>query len=184
MPRLIAFLRAINVGGHTVKMDVLRQSFESLGLTRVETFIASGNVIFDTSARNTAALEKKIAAQLRQVLGYDVATFLRTEAELALLTMHQPFPQPVYKSAVAFNIAFLSKPPDAQAIGRLMTKRTEIDEFAVNQREVYWLCRTRQSDSTFSNVALEKTLGQPATIRGVNTLQKLVAKYSASNTAK
>jgi uncharacterized protein (DUF1697 family) len=184
MPRLIAFLRAINVGGHTVKMDVLRQSFESLGLTKVETFIASGNVIFETTARNTAALENKIAAHLHQALGYEVATFIRTETELAQLTAYQPFPKVIYKSAVAFNIAFLNKAPDAQSIARLMAKRTEIDDFAVNQREVYWLCRTGQSDSTFSNAVLEKTLGQPATLRGVNTLQKLVAKYSALGTAK
>jgi uncharacterized protein (DUF1697 family) len=47
MNKHIAFLRAINVGGHTVKMDTLRQLFESLGFTNVETFLASGNVIFE-----------------------------------------------------------------------------------------------------------------------------------------
>ena len=46
--RLVAFLRAINVGGHNVKMDRLRELFEALGLSNVETFIASGNVIFDS----------------------------------------------------------------------------------------------------------------------------------------
>ena len=57
MPRYIAFLRAINVGGHTVKMDRLREIFESLGFANVETFIASGNVVFETTAGDTAALE-------------------------------------------------------------------------------------------------------------------------------
>ena len=47
MPRYITFLRAINVGGHTVKMDRLREIFESLGFANVETFIASGNVVFE-----------------------------------------------------------------------------------------------------------------------------------------
>jgi len=46
MTRYIAFLRAINVGGHTVKMEHLRGIFESMGFSNVETFIASGNVIF------------------------------------------------------------------------------------------------------------------------------------------
>ena len=46
MPRYIALLRAINVGGHTVKMDHLRRLFEALDLAAVETFIASGNVVF------------------------------------------------------------------------------------------------------------------------------------------
>ncbi len=61
LPRFVAFLRAINVGGNrVVKMDFLRQVFESLGFSRVETFIASGNVVFDTGARNPKMLERKI----------------------------------------------------------------------------------------------------------------------------
>jgi uncharacterized protein (DUF1697 family) len=48
----------------------------------------------------------------------------------------------------------------------------------VHGREVYWLCRKKQSESTFSNAVLEKTLGRASTIRGVNTIQKMVAKYA------
>lgn len=179
MPRYFAFLRAINVGGHTVKMEVLRQHFEALSLTRVETFIASGNVIFETAARNTAALEKKIAARLHTLLGYEVATFIRTGAELTRLTAYQPFPPAILKTAAALNIAFLAQPPEAQATRRLMALQTEMDDFAVHGREVYWLCRKKQSESTFSNALLEKTLGQPATLRGINTVNKLAAKYTA-----
>ena len=89
MPRYIAFLRAINVGGHTVKMDRLREIFESLGFANVETFIASGNVVFETTALDTAALETRIAAALQAALGYEVATFIRTEAELARIAAHR-----------------------------------------------------------------------------------------------
>ena len=53
MTRYVAFLRAINVGGHVVKMEALRKLFESMGFQRVETYIASGNVIFDSEARKT-----------------------------------------------------------------------------------------------------------------------------------
>ena len=56
MPKYIAFLRAINVGGHIVKMDQLRKLFEELQFEHVEKFIASGNVIFDTKSKNIAAL--------------------------------------------------------------------------------------------------------------------------------
>src|SRR6476620_4469524 len=76
--RLIAFLRAINVGGHTVKMEVLRRLFEELGFENVETFIASGNVIFDAPDDDQGALEKQIEGQLRTSLGYEVATFVRS----------------------------------------------------------------------------------------------------------
>ena len=49
-----AFLRAINVGGHVVKMDALRRHFEQMQFTSVQTFIASGNVVFESSSRSTA----------------------------------------------------------------------------------------------------------------------------------
>lgn len=63
MTKYIAFLRAINVGGHNVKMDELKKYFESLGFSNVETFIASGNVIFEASAKDAAKLEKKIESK-------------------------------------------------------------------------------------------------------------------------
>ncbi len=69
MPRYVAFLRAINVGGHTVKMDYLRMLFEALGFSNVETFIASGNVIFDSKATSAKALEKRIEHCLAEALG-------------------------------------------------------------------------------------------------------------------
>jgi len=181
MPRYIAFLRAINVGGHTVKMDRLRQIFESLGCANVETFIASGNVVFETTAGDTAALETRIAAALQEALGYAVATFIRTEAELARIAAHQAFPQSDLDAAQALNIAFLAAPLDAESAQKLMALQTAIDDFATHEREIYWLCRKKQSESIFSNAVLEKTLSRQATLRGANTVQKMAARYATSN---
>ena len=55
-----AFLRAINVGGHIVKMDRLRTLFEAAGFRGAETFIASGNVVFESSRKSAADLERAI----------------------------------------------------------------------------------------------------------------------------
>jgi uncharacterized protein (DUF1697 family) len=180
MPRYIAFLRAINVGGHTVKMDHLRRLFEALGFSGVETFIASGNVVFQTTARNAGTLERKIEDSLREALGYEVATFIRTDAELADIARYRPFPQSDLAAAAALNVAFLSDALDAQSTRRLMALRTNIDDFHVHGREIYWLCRRRQSESAFSNAILEKTVGRPSTLRGMNTIQNLAAKYATS----
>jgi uncharacterized protein (DUF1697 family) len=177
MPRFIAFLRAINVGGHTVKMDDLRKLFESVGFSNVETFIASGNVVFETNARNPKLLKRTIENELRKVLGYEVATFLRTDAELAAIAQYKPFRQSDLDRAVALNIAFLADPLDDESKRRLMAFKTDIDDFHVHEREIYWLCRKKQSDSTFSNAALEKALHLRATFRGANTIKKLAAKY-------
>jgi uncharacterized protein (DUF1697 family) len=176
MPRYFAFLRAINVGGHTVRMGTLRQLFESFGFLDVETFIASGNVIFQTTDVDVANLEIRIATGLKTALGYDIAAFLRTGEELEEIAAYQPFAQSELDSAAAFNIAFLSQPVNDQAKQKLMRLTTDIDRFATHAREVYWLCRKKQSESTFSNAVLEKTLGVKSTLRGVNTIKKLATR--------
>lgn len=175
--RYIAFLRAINVGGHTVKMDHLRRLFEELGFVNVETFIASGKVVFESTAKSTPALEKKITAHLKAALGYEVATFIRTPSELAAVAAYQPFPSAVFEAAAAFNIGFLAEPLDAAAAQKVLALKTDIDDFHVNGREIFWLCYVKQSDSKFSNAVLEKTIKRAATFRGANTLVKMAAKY-------
>ena len=179
MPRYIAFLRAINVGGHnTVKMDFLRQLFESLGFSNVETFIASGNIVFETTSNNAQALEREIEKVLHEALGYAVATFIRTGMELAAIANYKPFSQSDLDGAAALNIAFLADGLDDKSSQKLMALRTDIDDFHVHGREIYWLCRKRQSGSKISNAVLEKALGQKSTLRGANTVKKMAAKYS------
>jgi uncharacterized protein (DUF1697 family) len=74
MTQYVAFLRAINVGGHTVKMTDLRELFETLRFKKVETFIASGNVIFESPVDDTGELEQRIEtpARIARVFGRHV----------------------------------------------------------------------------------------------------------------
>ena len=178
MRRYFAFLRAINVGGHTVKMETLRQLCVSFGLLEVETFIASGNLIFQSTEQNTAALELKIASRLQRALSYEVVTFIRSEAELAQIATYPAFPQSELDAAAAFNIAFLAGSLDTEAKDKLAALTTSIDRFVSHAREIYWLCQKKQSESTFSNAVLEKTLGMKSTLRGANTIRKLAAMYA------
>jgi len=177
MPRLIAFLRAVNVGGRTVKMDALRTEFEALGFTDVETFIASGNVIFKTPARNTPALARKIEAHLLAALGLHFDTFVRSSAEVVAIAGHQPFSAAAMAAAGALNVGFLADPLDTQAVAQLDKLKTGIDDFHTHGRELYWLCQKKQSESTFSNAVFEKQLKLKATFRGINTVRKLAEKY-------
>lgn len=177
MTRYIAFLRAINVGGRTVKMDELRALFAGMGFGAVETFIASGNVIFTTQETNAPALQARIETELQRALGYAVATFLRTDAEVTAVAHYTPFPPVMMAAAGALNVAFLAAPLTPQDEAKVLALRTAIDDFHLHAREVYWLCQTKQSESTFSNVVFERTLGKRATFRGMNTVQKLAAKY-------
>ncbi len=181
MLRYTAFLRAINVGGRVVKMDRLRTLFESLGLANVETFIASGNVLFDTPAANVSSgmLAQKIERELYRALGYEVATFLRTGPELAAVAAHRPFdaPDPL-PAGHSLLIGFLNAAPTAAAEQRLMAYTCATDDFSVHGREVYWWCRGRISDSRFTGARLEKALGLPTTMRNVKTVRRLVARQT------
>ena len=180
MPRHIAFLRAINVGGHTVKMDQLRTLFEELGLKDVETFIASGNVIFRSPAKS-ASLETKIERHLHRALGYEVDTFIRTDGEVAAVAGYRPFGDTPGDFAGSLVVGFLRNPCDAATSRALIALSTAIDDLHVNGRELYWRTAGGQSDSTLSNALFERTLKGKATFRNINTVMRLAARYPAKD---
>ncbi len=180
MPKYVAFLRAVNVGGHIVKMDHLRSLFESMGFANVETFIASGNVIFDSPARSAKNLEKKIEGALQEKLGYEVKTFVRSIPELTAIASYKPFADADSGAdGCVLYIGFLSDNPAADARRKLLALATKVDEFHTAGRELYWLCRTKFSQSEISGNMLAKALGMPTTLRNSNTVKRLAAKYSA-----
>lgn len=181
MARLIAFLRAINVGGHTVRMAELRTLVEGLGFNEVETFIASGNLLFSTRATNLRGLERRIESLLRTALGYEVATFVRTAEEVAAIAGYSPFRPALLKQAVALNVGILDSTPSPEAQQSLMAHQSGVDEFHVHGREVYWLSRGRQSESPFFKVGFERALKVRATVRQLSTIRALVAKHGLAS---
>jgi uncharacterized protein (DUF1697 family) len=178
MPKYVAFLRAINVGGHTVKMEQLRSLFEELGFANVETFIASGNVIFDTKSTNTKSLESKIEKHLLKRLGYGVTTFVRSLKELADIARHKPFTdEEVNADGNTLFVCFVADRPTKDATKTLLSQASTVDAFHVNGREVYWLYRRNNGESKFYGPPLEKSLGMKTTVRNSNTIKRLTAKY-------
>ena len=174
MTSYVAFLRAINVGGHVVPMERLRALFEELKLREVATFIASGNVLFETASADEAKLEARIERRLADALGYEVTTFVRPVAALPAIVDAAPDEPGVQ----ALTVAFLKGPPDAGAAERLAALRTPTDEFRLHGREMYWLCRTRISDSKVTGPRLERALGGPSTSRNITTVRRLAEKYA------
>jgi uncharacterized protein (DUF1697 family) len=180
MARLFAFLRAINVGGHTVTMEELRKHFAALGLREIETFIASGNVIFSSRSAAIPALERRIASRLEAALGYAVPAFIRTEPELVALHNHRAFPESECRTAHAVMVGLLAEPAGATATRALLALGGVNDRFHVSGREIYWLRRSRESAPALTYARLEKTLGAAATFRNLNTFARLIDKYGLS----
>ena len=178
MARYVAFLRAINVGGHVVKMDVLKAEFEALGLTKVETFIASGNVLFESRSSNLSALEEKIERALAKKLGYEVATFIRTLADVHAIVRYKPFSDDRLEAASALNVGLLKRPLDQPTRDALAGLKTDIDDFHANEAQLFWICEKKQGESKISNAVFERTLKVKATFRGIRTMQKLAARYA------
>ena len=178
MIRYMAFLRGINVGGHTVKMEALRRLFEGLGFADVSTFIASGNVVFKTDEADPAALEQRIEQALQVALGYEVATFLRTDAEVTRVAGYSPLPDLPVEPGDSSYVIFLRTAPDAAAGDRVRALSNEQDVLKVEGRELYWLRRGSLLETTISNAAWGRALGvMPTTMRNANTLRRLAAKY-------
>lgn len=178
MPKYVAFLRAINVGGRTVTMDRLCDLLQALKFSNVESFIASGNILFDSRSKKTSAFEQQIADHLHENLGYEVTTFVRTLPELAEIAALKPFPDAELKEeGSVLYIGFVEQRPTDASLQALSSCRTPVDEFHVEGNQVYWLCRKGLGKSEFSLTQLEKTLGVPATLRNATTVRKLAALY-------
>lgn len=175
MKRYIAFLRAINVGGTTIiKMSDLKHMFESFGLEHVETYIQTGNVIFDSYESRAAELEKRIERQLADTTGKQIRLFLRTRSEVSAMAESCPYaPQ----EGEIVHVVILEKKPDKKNIDALLSLRSKADDFAVSGREVFNLRRDRDA-SIFSNNFIEKTLGVAGTTRNLTTIKKLAEKYT------
>ncbi len=178
MPLYFAFLRGINVGGHRIKMPELQRLFESLGFTDVESVIQSGNIIFQSPDSDIPALEHTIEQHLEKALGYQVATFLRTAQELALIARHQPFGPVDHPADAVIYAILLRDKPKASVKEALKKLNTQNDEVSVRNREVYWLRRVRCKEAEIFGVQVGKILGPEATTRNMTTLKKIADKYS------
>jgi uncharacterized protein (DUF1697 family) len=175
MPRFIALLRGINVGGHRVSMSDLKATFEALGFSKVETFIASGNVIFETPETDTAALEGQIEAHLNVALGYEVATFLRTPEALQKALRDSPF---IASGTGSLYITFLKATLSEAHQSALSLLPTKTDAFGFASCEIYRLFSGKLTDSDVSDATYNRLLrGVLGTTRNVTTVQKLAEKY-------
>jgi uncharacterized protein (DUF1697 family) len=175
LTRYAAFLRAINVGGRYVTMDRLREAVTAAGVSKVQTFIASGNVIFETARRTPPAIEGLLERQLERALGYRVATFVRTMPELAAMADRSPFEE----EGGTTYVLLLKEAPPAEAARRVRALSTDVDRLEVVGREIYWLCRTSFGQSTVAGGALEKILSGEATARNISTIRRMRAKFAA-----
>ncbi len=168
----------MNVGGHRVTMDRLREICRNLGLIDVRTFIASGNVIFDSAEEDLASLEARIEVGLRESLGYRVDTFIRTGDEVRALAGSDPFPGADLGTEDRIHVIFLRKPPSPEVEARLKEVVPAGDAFAFRDPDLVWLRRgTFMATGLRSSDPVQEVSAVTSTMRTMNTLRRMAAAF-------
>ena len=176
MIKYVAFLRGINVGGQRlIKMEDLRGVVASLGLKNVRTFIASGNVLFETSQANRSALTRKIEKKLLTAFGHDVPVVLQTIDELKDILRTGPFKKIKPSADVMMCVTLLTAEPKAGPKLPLKSAIENLEVLAIKNRAAFILCRRKKNGSfSFPNNFFEKEFGVTATTRQWNTINRIV----------
>lgn len=176
--RFVAFLGSINVGGHKATKEQLCAAFEAVGHERVETFIASGNVIFD--AGGSSATDRVAAAAeraLERELGFAAPVYLRSAAAVRAIAGAGPFDAGELEACVGKpQVILLREVPSAADRKRALQLSTAADRIAFGPGELHWLPAGRMTDSELDLKALTKLIG-PSTTRTLNTIQRITAKF-------
>lgn len=158
-------------------MSQLKSLFEELGFEEVESFIASGNILFTSRPAKAGRLESRIARHLETSLGYSVDTFVRTAKEVSVIGRAKVFPEGG-QEGITIHVGFMHEPLAPTVARKFAAVGTPEDEFQVRGREYYWLCRVRTSDSKVWTLPEIKALRLPtSSMRNMTSVRKLIAKH-------
>ncbi|HET8984556.1 MAG TPA: DUF1697 domain-containing protein [Trueperaceae bacterium] len=172
--RYVALLRAINVGGRTVKMERLREVFAGQGLTNVRSYINSGNVFFDTTESDRAALTAQIEAALHDALGYEVPVFLRTPDELQAVVDSDAFSAIALTTDLRFCVVFTAEPIRQDLLLPWTSSRGDMDVVAVTELEAFVIWRIINGRPPSGKLPAD-VLPARNTTRFFHTLKKILA---------
>jgi len=176
MNKRIAILRGINVGGkRKILMADLRLLFENLGFSDVETYIQSGNVIFNTVNKITdIEIADRIEKEIADKYGFDVPIILRTAAELEQTVKSNSFYQNTDIDIKLLHLTFLKEEPTEENKLKVELINIEPDKFIIKGKDVFILSEGKYHKSKLTNNFFERKLKGPATTRNWNTVLKLL----------
>ncbi len=174
MNTYISMLRGINVAGQKkIKMEDLRALYVSLGFTNVQSYVQSGNVIFDSDEADVAALAPRIEAGIERTFGYSVAVFIRDGDDFRRIIDGNPFVARENVDLKRLYVTFLYQPVAEGALNALAVPASCADEFAAAGNAVYLFCPDGYGTSKLSNTFFERKLAVPATTRNWNSVNAL-----------
>ncbi|MFB9327632.1 DUF1697 domain-containing protein [Paenibacillus aurantiacus] len=169
----IALLRGINVSGHNkIPMAELRLMFQGMGHGRAQTYIQSGNVVFEAEAEEAPALALRIEDAIESRFGFRVRVMIRTAEEWDAIIRDCPYEASALGEAESIQVSLLADDaPGPEEIARKLDPGNEQDEYRVIGRELYLLLRQRMSESKLADNLVK--LRNTVTTRNWRTMLKL-----------
>ncbi len=176
MPNYISLLRGINVAGQKkIKMADLRAHYEAIKFTDVQSYIQSGNLLFNSKSNDEAAVAKKILSKIKKEYGFDVPIFITTEKALKKVVRNNPFLKKSDFDISKMYVTFMSESPDKTLIKALPIHESVDDEYIIDKQTIYLYCSPKGYGKTkLSNNFFEKKLKVQCTTRNWKTLNKLI----------
>ncbi|PFJ16967.1 cytoplasmic protein [Bacillus cereus] len=167
----IALLKGINVGGHKgIKMADLKKMFELIGLTKVKTYIQSGNVAFE-SEEEMSFLKERIEREIKNVFDFDVPVMLRTIDELVTIINNCPYESDALLEGESIHVSFLANVLSEKDSDQLLALKSESEDCYINEEVVYLYFKNSIRDSKLAKQF--QKLHTPATVRNWRTVNKL-----------
>lgn len=171
----IAFMRGINVGGNrSMKMNELKQLLEKLGFSAIQTYIQSGNVVFQTAITDVKKIENMISNGIKDRFKYEVPVLVLDQIEFIKIIDENPFILDDLKDLSHLHVTFLSDVPRMETYTEIKYLDYKPDEFQLVNRAVYLYCPLNYSKSKLTNGFFEKKLGVEATTRNWKTVTVLL----------
>jgi uncharacterized protein (DUF1697 family) len=176
MPVLISMLRGVNIGGHhRIKMDALRALYESLKLEDPRTYVQSGNIIFRTKQKNSAALAKKIQNGIEREFGFRPEVILRSPDELRKAIAASPFVGRASLEPSKILVTFLTAEPGSDASATLLSLKAHPEELHLKGRELFIYFPDGVGKTKLPWSSVEKLLKTTGTARNWNSATKMLA---------
>ena len=175
MTRYISILRGINVGGNRkILMSDLKSLFGKLGFANVETYIQSGNVVFESDLKlSNADLEAKIEQAIIETFGFDVPVIIRTADEWAKSIVNNPFWKEEDANIDRLHLTCLKEVPSQELLEKIKMFQYLPDRYEIIGKDVFIFCAAGYGTSKLTNPFFESKLKVQATTRNWKTVMKL-----------
>ncbi len=175
MKTYISILRGINVSGkNLIKMNSLREMYESRGFQNVTTYIQSGNVVFQSVEMNLGEFEMLISDSILKRYALKVPVLVKDVSELKNILVKNPLLGEIKDDITKLHITFLSKAPEKSFLESIDNLAYLPDKFFISERTIYLFCPNGYGNTKLSNNFFENKLKVSATTRNLRTLMELV----------